>query len=210
MLQLLLLTLGFASALAAVPTTTRANSNKVILGQTLSTDEILAMKRMAHTDDPDKCLRLVDSNQGIKFKNTDSLQGITFQTCPGGRDCARIIRCSSLDPRICFEAQTCYDPAGKSRCTELQACQCLVGDFALASADDGIRFTSDVAMLGDANNRYVDGVTELPVPLIKRERCFDGDTFNIRSCEVMEEGCEAIVPCLQEGDRSCKKLVPGM
>eukprot|EP00730_Choanoeca_flexa_P017052 TRINITY_DN8160_c0_g1_i2.p1 TRINITY_DN8160_c0_g1~~TRINITY_DN8160_c0_g1_i2.p1 ORF type:complete len:214 (+),score=34.79 TRINITY_DN8160_c0_g1_i2:181-822(+) len=193
-------------------TTSRPNPNRVILGHPLSTDEVLQQARIARGEDPDRCLKIVDSDTGIKFKNTDQLTGVTLQTCGGGRDCARVVRCSSQHPKICFEAQACFDPAGKKRCSQLEPCQCLIGDFALATADNGIRFTKNVAPTSDATLPVVDSsvAAGLPAPLVKRERCFDGDTFNIRACQPLEEGCEAIVPCLEDESRSCKKLVPGM
>jgi hypothetical protein len=68
---------------------------------------------------------------------------VTLQTCADGRDCARLVRCSASFPKICLEAQECYDPAGKKRCIKLEECQCLVGDFTLADVGNGIRFEKE-------------------------------------------------------------------
>ncbi|EDQ89688.1 uncharacterized protein MONBRDRAFT_8065 [Monosiga brevicollis MX1] len=189
--------------LSAVPRP-RTPTRSISTGSAQPTNSILGPDRQPYVRQ--LWLEMLDSDTGFKLKSSEGLSGVSLSACPGGRDCARLSRCDSEFPNICFDAQECFDPIGKKRCTTFEPCQCLMGNFSTVFTDNGFRFFPAAAPF-DA--KEFDAVTERPDIIIKRDYCVDG-TFNMRACEPLEMGCESIVPCLKSDVRACQSLVPGM
>lgn len=146
---------------------------------------------------------LTDQVQGIKFKATDALQGVTLQTCGDGRDCARLVKCSSPHPKICLEAQECFDPLGKNRCIELTECQCLQGSFSLANAPVGFRF--------EPANSIVD--PGLDIPISEVTACFKiaSPCLALISVALFSNSCRlcsSVRTALMERHSTCERVRP--
>ncbi len=183
--------------------TTRSRS-AFFLGPEVDKKQLL--KQAAKSQSGDVCIGLKSANSGYRFKTAK--EGVTFERCADGRDCVRMIDCKESDNALCLQAFECEDLVGKNRCLKFQPCQCLSGDFQVFPAATGFQVEVNTPAL---DPKDLGETTEVGIlGIFYQEQCFDGDSFNLRACDIKDERCINLIACESEpGEKDCLSLLPG-